>query len=167
MLPKELAGFIHMIGSDTTEGEVLEIFLEEMLDELLRVEAELDELHRGDPLVPLMPPGVVLFEIRGFFRRHLEFSVTQHAMPPTDPFRAVPQQRWLVLANQNVRDPKRCGDAFDDLLDRCARIARTRNLVLDLRAVRDGFRTMLRRRMESDPEISEIRYTPLERAALR
>lgn len=152
VLPKELAGFLHLIDSDTTEGDVLEMFLEEMLLELFRLETEYEELHRGDPMVPPMPSGVVLFEIRGYFRRHLEFAVTQHALPPSDPFRRGPEPRWLLLANQNVRDPHRCGRVFDDFLNRCARVASAHSLQLDLTLVRDGFRTMLRRRaMETAP----------------
>ena len=147
VLPKELAPFLHMIGSDTTEGEVLEFFLSEMLHELARLEVEAEELYRGDPLIPKMPAGAVLFEIRGFFHHHLEFSVTQHAMPATDPFRKAPEPRWLMLANQNVRDPERCGAAFDELLDRCDRVARSHDLVLDMTMARHGFRTMLRRKL--------------------
>lgn len=147
VLPKELAPFLHMIGSDTTEGEVLEFFMSEMLYELARLEAEAEEMYRGDPLIPKMPPGAVLFEIRGFFHRHLEFSVTQHVMPVTDPFRKAPEPNWLMLANQNVRNPERCGTAFDELLDRCDRVARAHDLVLDLTMARHGFRTMLRRKL--------------------
>ena len=147
MLPKELAPFLHMIGSDTTEGDVLEFFLGEMLYELARLEAEAEELYRGDPLIPKMPAGAVLFEIRGFFDRYLEFSVTQHTMPMTDPFRKPPEPNWLMLANQNVRDPERCGTAFEELLERCDRVARAHDLMLDLTMVRHGFRTMLRRKL--------------------
>jgi len=146
VIPKEIASFLHMIGSDTTEGEVLEVFLEEMLIDLARHEAEYEAAHAGDPLIPRMPPGVVLFEIRGYFERHLEFYVTQPWVPPTDPFAKGPEPRWLILANRNVADIKRCGAAFDDLLERCDRVARGHDLLLDLETVRHGFRTMLRRR---------------------
>ena len=103
VLPPELAGFVHRFGSDTTEPEVLELFLDDMLVDLAIEEAEFRALHADDPLVPAMPAGAVLFEIRGYFQGCLEFYVTQHAAPPTDPFRRSPEPRWLILASPNVR----------------------------------------------------------------
>jgi hypothetical protein len=151
VLPPELAAFLHRFGSDTTEPEVLELFLDDMLHDLAIEEAEFDALHADDPLVPRMPAGAVLFEIRGYFQGCLEFYVTQHAAPPTDPFRRPPEPRWLILASPHVRSAERCAAAFDDLLDRCDGVARRHDLVLDLETVRDGFRTMLRRRPGSAP----------------
>lgn len=146
VLPAELAGFLHRFGSDTTEPEVLELFLDDMLHELAADEAEWAALHADDPLVPVMPAGTVLFEIRGYFQGCLEFYVTQQVAPPTDPFRRGPEPRWLILASPNVRSAERCAVAFDELLDRCDGVARVHDLVLDLETVRDGFRSMLRRK---------------------
>ena len=146
VLPPELAGFVHRFDSDTTEPEVLELFLDDMLYDLAIEEAEFRALHADDPLVPAMPAGAVLFEIRGYFQGCLEFYVTQHGAPPTDPFRRGPEPRWLILASPNVRCAGRCATAFDDLLDRCDDVARRHDLVLDLETVRDGFRSMLRRK---------------------
>jgi hypothetical protein len=146
VLPPELAGFVHRFGSDTTEPEVLELFLDDMLHELAAEEAEFRALHADDPLVPTMPAGAVLFEIRGYFQGCLEFYVTQHAVPATDPFRRGPEPRWLILASPQVRSAEQCAAAFDDLLDRCDDVARLHDLILDLETVRDGFRSMLRRK---------------------
>ncbi|NQW10709.1 MAG: hypothetical protein HQ481_12615 [Alphaproteobacteria bacterium] len=148
VLPKELAAFVHTFGSDTTEPEILEIFLEEMLIDLVRLEENIDALAADDPLIPTVKQGeeAILFEIRGYFQGCLEFYVTQKVMPPTDPFRPGPQPRWLVLASPHIRAPGRCAAAFDDLLDRCENVARRHDLILDMRTVRDGFRSMLRRR---------------------
>lgn len=145
VLPPELAAFVHRFDSDCTEPEVLELFLDDMLHELAVEEAEFSALHADDPLVPVLPDGAVVFEIRGYFEGCMEFYVTQHAAPPTDPFRRSPEPRWLILASPNVRSAERCAAAFDDLLDRCEGVARRHEMVLDLETVRDGFRTMLRR----------------------
>lgn len=148
VIPPHLAAFVHGFGSDTTEADVLELFLEEMLVELAILEAEMEQLARDDPLIPSVPDGegAVLFEIRGYFAGCLEFYVTQKVKPRTDPFRVEAEPRWLILASPHVRLPARCAAAFDELLDRCEAVAFRHDLVLDLEQVRDGFRTMLRRR---------------------
>ncbi|MEQ8397264.1 hypothetical protein [Thalassobaculum sp.] len=153
VLPPELAGFVQRFGSDATEPEVLELFLDDMLHDLAVEEAEHRALHGDDPLVPAMPSDAVLFEIRGYFQGCLEFYVTQWAAPPRDPFRRGPEPRWLILASPNVRSVGRCAAAFDDLLDRCDSVARCHDLVLDLETVRDGFRTMLRRKTGYMPSL--------------
>jgi hypothetical protein len=158
VLPPELADFVHRFGSDATETEILGLFLDDMLHELAVEEAEFRVLHADDPLVPVMPAGAVLFEIRGYFQGFLEFYVSQRIAPPTDPFRRGPEPRWLVLASPNVRSAERCAGAFDDLLDRCADIARIHDLILDLETVRDGFRSMLRRKSaDQDQESPALR----------
>ncbi len=151
VIPPQLAGFVHGFGSDTTEADVLELFLEEMLIELAVLEAEMDELARDDPLIPSVPEGegAILFEIRGYFLGCLEFYVTQKVKPRTDPFRAEREPRWLILASPHIRLPARCAAAFDELLDRCEAVAARHDLILDLEQVRDGFKTMLRRRQAS------------------
>lgn len=147
VLPPHLAEFVHRIGSDTTEPQVLEQFLDDMLHDMADEEAEFQALHADDPLVPVMPADAVLFEIRGYFNGCLEFYVTQWTTPaPLNPFRRSPEPRWLILASPNVRSAERCAVAFDDLLDRCDSVARCHDLILDLETVRDGFRTMLRRK---------------------
>lgn len=147
-LPKELAAFVHTFGSDATEPEVLEIFLEEMLIDLARLEADITARTADDPFVPKADKdaGAVLFEIRGYFQGCLEFYVTQKVLPATDPFRPGPEPRWLVLASPHVRSSEHCAAAFDGLLDRCENVARRFNLALDVQTARDGFRSMLRRR---------------------
>lgn len=160
VLPPELAGFVHRFGSDITEPEVLEMFLDEMLYELAAEEAEFRQRHADDPLVVAMPDGVVLFQIRGYFQGCLEFYVTQHAAPPIDPFRPGPEPRWLILACPNVRSADRCATAFDDLLDRCDDVARRHDLVLDLETARDGFRSLLRRKSSARPHPRSEADTP-------
>lgn len=166
VLPPELAAFVHRFGSDTTEPEVLELFLDDMLYELAVEEAEFRELHADDPLVPAMPASAVLFEIRGYFHGCLEFYVTQHAPPPTDPFRRSPEPRWLILASPQVRSAERCAAAFDDLLDRCDDVARRHDLILDLETVRDGFRSMLRRKAGDGPSPGAMAPWPAQPAAI-
>lgn len=161
VLPRELAGFVQCFDSTSTEGEVLEVFLDEMLIELADAEAAERTFLDDDPLVPPLPEGgAVLFEIRGYFQGCLEFYVTQKAMPPTDPFRPGPQPRWLILASPNVRRADRCASAFDDLLDRCDSVARRHDLIFDLETVRDGFRSMLRRRT-GDPFLTAAEPVPV------
>lgn len=148
VIPPHLAAFVHGFGSDTTEADVLELFLEEMLIDLAVLEAEMEDLARDDPLIPSLPggEGAILFEVRGYFQGCMEFYVTQRIAPRTDPFRAEKEPRWLILASPHVRLPARCAAAFDKLLDRCEAVSARHDLVLDLEQVRDGFRTMLRRR---------------------
>lgn len=148
VIPPHLAAFVHGFGSDTTEADVLELFLEEMLIDLAVLEAEMEELARDDPLIPKSPDGAgsILFEVRGYFQGCLEFYVTQRVQPRTDPFRAEKEPRWLILASPHIRLPARCAAAFDELLDRCEAVSARHDLVLDMERVRDGFRTMLRRR---------------------
>lgn len=147
VIPRELAAFVHSFESDTTEPEVLEIFLEEMLIDLVRLEAEARSANETTAVKSNTNDAEVLFEIRGYFQGCLEFYVRQRTAPPSDPFRPGPEPRWLVLASPHVRSIKRCAVAFDDLLDRCENVARRHDLILDMRTVRDGFRSMLRRRV--------------------
>jgi uncharacterized protein YcaQ len=72
--------------------------------------------------------------------------------------------RWLILANQNVRKPGQCHEAFERLLDVAERVANRHNLVMDLEEARNGFRTMLRRRAEAmgqAPDLSLMGHAPL------
>lgn len=154
VIPPHLASFVHGFGSHTTEADVLELFLEEMLIDLAALEAEMEEMARDDPLIPRTPEGggAVLFEVRGYFQGCLEFYVTQRVMARTDPFRPEKEPRWLILASPHIRRPARCAAAFDELLDRCEAVSGRHDLVLDMERVRDGFRTMLRRRPGHKPE---------------
>lgn len=149
VIPPHLAPFVQSFGSDTTEADVLELFLEEMLIELAVLEAEAEEMAKDDPLIPTVAPGegAVLFEIRGYYHGCLEFYVTQKVMPRTDPFRAEREAQWLLLSSPHARLPARVAASFDELLDRCEAVAFRHDLVLDLEQVRDGFRSMLRRRV--------------------
>lgn len=159
VIPPHLASFVHGFGSDTTEADVLELFLEEMLIDLAVLEAEMEEQARDDPLIPSVGAGggAVLFEVRGYFQGCMEFYVTQRVQPRTDPFRAEKEPRWLILASPQVRLPARCAAAFDELLDRCEAVSARHDLILDLEQVRDGFRTMLRRRADyQSPSATDI-----------
>ena len=153
VVPKELAGMLHAIGSTTTLYEFLELFIEELLYE--RLEAE-----RANPQTTAQDAPPIL-ELRGYFERWMEFYVREVIPPLPDPsgpggavgfFDAMQrsQPRWLILANQNARSEARCLEGFETLLDVAETVATRFDLRLDLEMARNGFRSMLRHRAQSD-----------------
>ncbi|WP_420404974.1 hypothetical protein [Nisaea sp.] len=153
VVPKELAGMLHAIGSTTTLYEFLELFIEELLYE--RLEAERDH---PDAVARDAPP---ILELRGYFERWMEFYVREVIPPLPHPsgsggaarFVAAMQRnqpRWLILANQNARSEPRCLQGFETLLDVAENVAKRFDLRLDLEMARNGFRSMLRHRAEAE-----------------
>lgn len=84
VLTPDLASFLRLMDSDTMEPDVLELFLDEMLIDLLYAEYEA-KLNGNVDWQEL--ENAVLFEIRGYFQGCLEFYVKQRLPPPTEPFR--------------------------------------------------------------------------------
>lgn len=153
VVPKELAGMLHAIGSTTTLYEFLELFIEELLYERLEADREAPETAAQDA-----PP---ILELRGYFERWMEFYVREVIPPlpdPSGPGGAAgfvdalqrTQPRWLILANQNARSEPRCMEGFEALLDVAETVAKRFDLRLDLEMARNGFRSMLRRRAEAE-----------------
>ena len=155
VLPRELVKLTHQVGSTTDVFEFLELFLDEML---------YDSLY-GENAPPPSAEAPVLLTMRGYFARFMEFYVREAKRPgqPAGPFgvsmldsRKRRDPRWLILANQNVRKPGQCYEAFERLLDVAERVANRHNLVMDLQEARNGFRTMLRRRAEAMGQASNL-----------
>ena len=143
VVPAEMAPFLHHISSTTTVFDFLEQFLDDLIEEKLYG----DEADPEDSLPP------VLFELRGYFVKFLEFSVREISTPARrlsweDRLRVAPP-RWLILANRNVRSSERCYVDFEHLLDVSERVAERHALKLDLEMAKDGFRSMLRRREQA------------------
>jgi len=152
VVPKELAGMLHAIGSTTTLYEFLELFIEELLYERLHCERE-----AGAQSMDSTP----ILELRGYYERWMEFYVREVIPPLPDPagqggapafVDAVrsSQPRWLILANQNARSEAVCMRGFETLLDVAETVALRFSLRLDLELARNGFRSMLRHRAAAE-----------------
>ena len=157
VVPKELAGMLHAIGSTTTLYEFLEVFIEDLLYE--RFAAPDNDGLDCEGMTDAGSEPVL--ELRGYFDRWMEFYVREVIPPLPDPsgpggasgFVAAmkrQQPRWLILANQNARDEARCMEGFETLLDVAETVSKRFDLRLDLEMARNGFRSMLRRRAESE-----------------
>lgn len=153
VVPKELAGMLHAIGSTTTLYEFLEVFIEDLLYERFAATPDCDDL----PDAGTEP----VLELRGYFDRWMEFYVREVIPPLPDPsgpegatgFVAAMQRRqprWLILANQNAWDEERCLEGFETLLDVAETVSKRFDLRLDLEMARNGFRSMLRRRVKAE-----------------
>lgn len=155
VLPRELVKLTHQVGSTTDVFEFLELFIDEML---------YDSLY-GENAPPPSAEAPVLLTMRGYFARYMEFYVRE-AKRPGQPIgrygvsmldsRKRQDPRWLILANQNVRTPGQCYEAFERLLDVAERVANRHNLMMDLQEARNGFRSMLRRRAEASGQVPDM-----------
>ncbi|MEP3112995.1 hypothetical protein [Nisaea sp.] len=157
VVPKELAGMLHAIGSTTTLYEFLEVFIEDLLYERFAA-FNSDRVECPGPSDAGAEP---VLELRGYFDRWMEFYVREVIPPLPDPSGPAgatgfveamrrQQPRWLILANQNARDEARCMEGFETLLDVAETVSKRFDLRLDLEMARNGFRSMLRRRAESE-----------------
>lgn len=166
VVPKELAGMLHAIGSTTTLYEFLEVFIEDLLYERFAAMPEC----AGVPDAGAEP----VLELRGYFDRWMEFYVREVIPPLPDPSGPAgaagfvdamkrQQPRWLILANQNARDEARCMEGFETLLDVAETVSKRFNLRLDLEMARNGFRSMLRRRAESEGKPADWSLLDLEK----
>lgn len=154
VLPRELVELTHQVGSTTDVFEFLELFLDELLYAQLY----------GENAQPASDAPVLL-TMQGYFTRFLEFYVKE-AQPAGQGFSGVgtswldakkrKDPRWLILANQNIRRPGDCYESFERLLDVAERVAKRHNLVMDLQQARNGFRSMLRRRVEASGQAADI-----------
>ncbi|MEP2183429.1 hypothetical protein [Roseibium sp.] len=157
VVPKELAGMLHAIGSTTTLYEFLEVFIEDLLYERFAA-FNSDRVECPGPSDTGAEP---VLELRGYFDRWMEFYVREVIPPLPDPSGPAgatgfveamrrQQPRWLILANQNARDEARCMEGFETLLDVAETVSKRFDLRHDLEMARNGFRSMLRRRAESE-----------------
>jgi hypothetical protein len=163
VIPRELVGLTHQVGSTTDVFEFLELFLDDLIYE---------QLYGQDAADP-NSDSPVLLTMQGYFVKFLEFYVKE-SDPEAKGLNGVgtswldakkrKDPRWLILANQNVRRLGDCYESFERLLDVAERVASRHNLVMDLEHARNGFRTMLRRRAEATgeaPDLSLMDTAPL------
>lgn len=145
---------LHAIGSTTTLYEFLELFIEELLYERFHDDAHRSAECRSDGTAPIL-------ELRGYYEKWMEFYVREVVPPLPDPggpggaagfvdAMQRTQPRWLILANQNARSEALCMQGFETLLDVAEVVSGRFDLRLDLELARQGFRSMLRRRAESE-----------------
>ena len=147
VLPRELAPLLFDAGSTTTVAEFLELFLDELLYQ--RICDEAPDVLNGESPNDL---ALILLEIRGFFDRWMEFYVREvtpvRRVTYAESFERKPAQ-WVILANMNARTETRCFEDFEMLLEAAEKVAASYDLKFDMHSARNGFRSVLRRRMEA------------------